>query len=69
MNFMFVKVSEYIIAGIEAIQRVWIIRGCKESVNKVVEFATRAQEKQIPLRLDQNNIIHRRIGNDKYDYF
>lgn len=44
--------SEYIIAGIEAIQRVWIIRGCKESVNKVVEFATRAQEKQIPLRLD-----------------
>ena len=42
--------SAYIIAGIEAIQRVWITRGCKESVDKVVEFAIRAQDKQIPVR-------------------
>lgn len=42
--------SAYIIAGIEAIQRVWITRGCKESVDKVVEFAIRAQDKQIPAR-------------------
>ena len=40
---------EYIIAGIEAIQRVWISRGCKESIDEVVEMARRAQEKQIPI--------------------
>lgn len=42
--------SEYIIAGIEAIQRVWISRGFKESIDEVVEIARRAQEKQIPIR-------------------
>ena len=41
---------EYIIAGIEAIQRVWISRGCKESIDEVVEIARRAQEKQTPIR-------------------
>lgn len=41
--------SEYIIAGIEAIQRVWITRGCVESMDEVVEFAIRAQDKQTPL--------------------
>ena len=40
---------EYIIAGIEAIQRVWISRGCRESIDEVVGFARRAQEKQVPL--------------------
>lgn len=42
--------SAYIIAGIEAIQRVWISRGCKESIEQVVDIAFRAQEKQIPIR-------------------
>ena len=41
--------SAYIVAGIEAIQRVWISRGCRESVDEVVEIARRAQEKQIPI--------------------
>lgn len=42
--------SAYIISGIEAIQRVWISRGCKESIDEVVEVARRAQEKQVPVR-------------------
>ena len=41
--------SAYIIAGIEAIQRVWISRGCVESIDEVVAIVFRAQEKQIPL--------------------
>ena len=42
--------SAYIIAGIEAIQRVWITRGCQESIEEVVAVALRAQEKQVPVR-------------------
>ncbi len=42
--------SAYIIAGIEAIQRVWITRGCIERIEEVVEIALRAQEKQIPVK-------------------
>lgn len=41
--------SAYIIAGIEAIQRVWISRGCKESIEQVVDITRRAQDKQIPI--------------------
>lgn len=41
--------SAYIIAGIEAIQRVWITRGCKEGIEEVVNFVVRAQDRQIPL--------------------
>ena len=41
--------SAYIISGIEAIQRVWISRGCLESIDEVVAIAIRAQDKQIPL--------------------
>ncbi len=41
--------SAYIVAGIEALQRVWIGRGCKESIEEVVEIARRAQDKQIPI--------------------
>lgn len=41
--------SAYISAGVEAIQRVWIIRGCKESIDEVVQIVQRAQEKQIPV--------------------
>ena len=40
----------YIIAGIEAIQRVWISRGCKESIKEVVDIAMRTQDRQIPIR-------------------
>lgn len=43
--------SAYIIAGIEAIQRVWISRGCAESIEEVVAIASRAQDRQIPVRL------------------
>ena len=42
--------SAYIISGIEAIQRVWISRGCVESIDEVVAIALRAQDKQIPLQ-------------------
>ena len=42
--------SAYIIAGIEAIQRVWICRGCKESINDIVAIAIRAQDKQVPVK-------------------
>ena len=42
--------SAYIIAGIEAIQRVWISRGCVESIDEVVKIAFRAQDRQIPVR-------------------
>lgn len=41
--------SAYIISGIEAIQRVWISRGCLESIDEIVAIAVRAQEKQVPL--------------------
>ena len=42
--------SAYIISGIEAIQRVWISRGCVESIDEVVAIAVRAQDKQVPLQ-------------------
>jgi len=42
--------SAYIISGIEAIQRVWISRGCMESIDEVVAIAVRAQDKQVPVR-------------------
>lgn len=42
--------SAYIIAGIEAIQRVWITRDCKESIDEVVSLALKAQDRQIPIK-------------------
>ena len=42
--------SAYIISGIEAIQRIWISRGCVESIDEIVDIAIRAQDKQVPLR-------------------
>lgn len=42
--------SAYIIAGIEAIQRVWISRGCTESIEAVVKIVSKAQDRQIPVR-------------------
>jgi len=41
--------SQYIIAGIDAIIRVWVTRGFQESVGEVVEIVKRALERQIPL--------------------
>lgn len=42
--------SQYIIAGIEAVQRVWVERGFKESLDDVVAIVQRAHERQIPIR-------------------
>lgn len=44
--------SQYIIAGIDAIIRVWVTREFQESVAEVVEIVKRAQDRQIPV----NNI-------------
>lgn len=41
--------SSYIIAGIEAIQRIWISRGCIESIDEVVKIAIKAHDKQSPI--------------------
>ena len=41
--------SQYIIAGIDAIIRVWVIRGFQESIEEIVAIAGRAQDRQIPL--------------------
>lgn len=41
--------SGYMMAGIEAIQRIWIERGCHESIDEIMEIIQRAQEKCQPL--------------------
>ena len=41
--------SQYIIAGIDAIIRVWVTRGLQESVEEVVEIVKRAHQQQVPL--------------------
>ena len=41
--------SQYIIAGIDAIIRVWVTRGFQESVEEIVEIVKRAQDRQIPM--------------------
>ena len=38
-----------IIAGIEAIQRIWISRGCIESIDEEVKIAIKAHDKQSPI--------------------
>ena len=43
--------SQYIIAGIDAIIRVWVTRGFQESVEEVVEIVKRAQDRQIPMHI------------------
>jgi len=40
--------SQYFIAGIEAIIRVWVTRGFQESVEEVVEIVKRAHQQQVP---------------------
>ncbi len=41
--------SQYIIAGIEAIIRVWVTRGFQESIEEIVEIIKRAQDRQVAL--------------------
>ena len=41
--------SQYIIAGIEAIVRVWVTRGFQESVEEIVGIVNRAHQQQVPL--------------------
>ena len=41
--------SRYIIAGIDAIIRVWVTRGFRESVEEIVEIVKRAHQQQVPL--------------------
>ena len=41
--------SRYIIAGIEAIEQLWVERGFQETLDEVVAMALRAQEQQRPL--------------------
>jgi hypothetical protein len=43
--------SQYIIAGIDAIIRVWVTRGFQESVEDIVEIVKRAQDRQIALNI------------------
>lgn len=40
----------YIMAGIEAIQKIWIDRGCQENVDEIIAIINRSQDKQIPLK-------------------
>ena len=49
--------SQYIIAGIDAIIRVWVTRGFQESVEDVVEIVKRAQGTQVALRQNKNATI------------
>ena len=41
--------SHYIIAGVEAIERVWVERGFTESIDEVVAIVQRAHQRQVPL--------------------
>ena len=45
--------SRYIIAGIDAIIRIWVIRGFQESVEEVVEIIKRAQRFQMPIQANE----------------
>lgn len=40
--------GQYIVGGVEAIERVWVERGFRESVDQVVEFVRRAQNSPVP---------------------
>ena len=41
--------SQYIIAGVEAIERVWVERGFAESIDEVVAIIQRAHERKVPI--------------------
>lgn len=42
--------SRYIVAGIEALQRVWVERGFAESIDEIMDIVRSAQDRQIPLK-------------------
>lgn len=42
--------SRYIIAGVEAVERVWVERGFAESIDEVVAIVNRAHERQVPMK-------------------
>lgn len=48
--------SGYIMAGIQAVQRIWIERGCRESIDEIVDIIGKSQDKQVPLMIDSLNI-------------
>lgn len=41
--------SQYIVAGLEAVERVWIERGFAESIDEVVAIVKRAHDRQVPM--------------------
>lgn len=41
--------SRYIVAGVEAIERVWVERGFAESIDEVVAIVQRAHDRQVPM--------------------
>ena len=41
--------SRYIIAGIEAVERVWVEREFSESIDEIVGIIQRAQDRQVPV--------------------
>lgn len=41
--------SQYIIAGVEAVERVWVARGFAESIDEVVAIVQRAHDRQVPM--------------------
>lgn len=41
--------SRYIVAGVEAVERVWVERGFAESIDEVVAIIQRAHERQVPM--------------------
>lgn len=41
--------SRYIIAGVEAVERVWVERGFAESIDEVVAIVQRAHDRQVPM--------------------
>lgn len=49
--------SQYIVAGVEAVERVWVKRGFQESVDEVVQIVERAHEKQVPSNDEIQNIF------------
>ena len=49
--------SQYIVAGVEAVERVWVERGFQESVDEVVQIVERAHEKQVPSNGENQNIF------------
>lgn len=49
--------SQYIVAGVEAVERVWVERGFQESVEEVVRIVQRAHEKQVPSNRKIQNIF------------